>query len=220
VNDSTSGTLWPEGLTYASPLLLDELRGRVPADLQQWCDLANQAARLEFGCPDTCVLTSHALAAFLREMGREPELVRIEAHPHARCRCDTNCHGRHCRSGGVLGWDGDGTRRPAAGPGMWHGHLGVACDGYLLDPTIDQVSTDLMPLRPLVFPLPPGWDKGASIYFTDGDGNRLYYVRYRRQVGWKSAGDARPSHWRRVVDLMLEIEAGAPAAMERQRRNR
>jgi hypothetical protein len=188
--------------TFGSPLPLAQVRESVPADLQAWCELANEAGWMEMGEPDTCVLTSHALAEYLRLMGREPQLVRVEAAAHPRCQRGT---------GVILGSEGDGTRRPAAGPGKWHGHLAVACDGHLLDPTIDQVNNELLHFTPLVFPLPSWWDEGRAIFFTDGDRNMLRYKRFYRQAGWKSAPDARPSHWRPVTALMVELAAGHPA---------
>lgn len=174
---------------------LAELATIVPAHLQAACEKANAMAyalRLE---RNTCVLTSHALVAYLREVeGLDAAPVRVEVHVHARERG----HGH------ALGWDGDGSRRRGAGPGMWHGHLAVVCGDFLLDPTIDQVNDGKVNLRPLVLPLPSGWNDGFPVIFTDAEGTDARYSKYRRQVGWKSAGDARPSHWRPVVDLMLE----------------
>lgn len=182
--------------TFQSPLPLAGLR--VPGDLQRWCNLANRAAWIDMGEPDTCILTSHALAAYLELMGREPRLVRVEAAAFGP------------RTGHILGSEGNGTRMPAAAPGMWNGHLAVACDGHLLDPTIDQMNLDdhnQFSFAPLVFGLPVWWDEGRAIFFTDGGGNMLRYTKFSRQAGWKSAPDARPSHWRPVTALMVELEA-------------
>jgi hypothetical protein len=189
----------------AGTYLLEELDNTIPAELLLPCILANAAAYIDCGHPATCVLTAHALAAYLREQhDLEPSLVRVEAHAHPQCRCESDCHGRYC-SGKVLGSPPWGERRPATRPGWWGGHLAVTCDGYLLDPTIDQVNNDLMHLPPIVVPLPDDWENGGGPQVADGEGTGVWWRKYYRQIGWKSAGDARPSHWRPVVDLMLEL---------------
>lgn len=196
----TSLSAWPTGTRR-----LEDLAAAVPSDLRAACELANATAYDLFGGRDSCVLTSHALAAFLCEaQGRDATLTRIEAHIFPQCRCTTDCHGRYCTCRS-LGGDSTGSRRPAAGPGYWHGHLAVTCDGFLLDPTIDQVNSDLIHLAPLVLPLPSGWDDGKSIMLADAENTFVRYNKYHRQVGWKSAPDARPSHWRDVVGLMAEV---------------
>jgi hypothetical protein len=189
MDQGTPRRTWPAGTTP-----LAELTATVPAYLQAACDKANLMAGAVRLCPATCVLTSHALAAYLREVeGLDPTLTRIEAHIFPQRG-----------TGSSLGSRGDGTRRPAAAKGMWHGHLAVTCVGYLLDPTIDQVNDGNMNMSPLVLPLPAGWDDGAQIMFTTADDTFVRYCKYYRQVGWKAAGDARPSHWRPIVDLMIE----------------
>ena len=168
--------------------------GTVPAldQLQRWCELANHASFARWKARDTCILTSHALAAFLQARGLVAEVFRAEAHVHSP---DRNVYGA------AVGWDGDGTRRKAAAPDMWHGHLAVICEGHALDPTIDQMEVGGKRIRPAVFPVPERWDEGVW-HRWDEDGLTVSYCKYRRQVGWKSAGDARPSHWQPVTDLM------------------
>jgi hypothetical protein len=201
-----------------APLLAD-LTAAVPLDLRDACTLANACAYQWLGYRNSCILTSHALAAFLRLRGHDASLVRVELHPFPQCRCtpDTlaalnvrynsnlrweSCHGRNCDAY-VLGWDGDGSRRRAASPGKWAGHLAVTSEGCLLDPTADQVNKSFEVLRPVAVPLPEGWDEGKGIRFTDGSRTFVRYERYHRQAGWKSAGDARPSHWMPVVHRMV-----------------
>ena len=189
--------------TFGSPTPLAGLREQVPAQLQRWVELANRAGWLDMGRPDSCVLTSHALAAYLELAGREPWLVRVEA-----CAFGP-------RTGTCLGSEGDGTRRPAAAPGKWSGHLAVGCDGHLMDPTLDQINdsgAEHYTFGPVVFPLSAWWDECRAVFFTDGNGNMLRYKRFSRQAGWKSAPDARTSHWRPVLDLMTELDAPDTAA--------
>ena len=162
------------------------------AELQRWCTLANHASFSMWNARDTCILTSHALAAFLQARGLDARVFRAEVHLHSP---DRNVYGT------TLGWDGDGTRRKAAAPDMGHGHLAVTCEGHVLDPTIDQMVVGGKRIRPAVFPVPDRWDEGGW-HRWDEDGLTVSYCKYRRQVGWKSAGDARPSHWRPVTDLM------------------
>jgi hypothetical protein len=95
---------------------------------------------------------------------------------------------------------------------MWRGHLAVTCGPYVLDPTIDQAAAGKIRLRPAVFLKPAGWDESGrddgsrangTAYWWDERGLMVRYGKYHRQVGWKSAGDARPSHWR---DIVAEME--------------
>jgi hypothetical protein len=203
----------------APKMLLAEVAEKVPPELQRACLLANKNAYAERRpSRANCVLAAHALAAFLRVQGQKPTLVRIEAHAFPATGY-----------GVILGSAGDGTRRPAASPGCWHGHLGVTCGGHLLDPTLDQVNDTHhnMSLPPVVLPLPPMWDdepdwrdpewtvamgrewhQKSTVQFRDSQGTTGYYAKYHRQVGWKSAGDARPSHWLPIVHAMVSDERG------------
>jgi hypothetical protein len=176
------------------------------SDLRRWCDLANRIAYETLGYRNSCVLTSHALAAFLREQGIDAEPFRAEMHAFPDDGLD---------AGFVLGSSGDGTRRPAASPGGWWGHLAVSCGEWVLDPTIDQSAVGYRRLRPAVFRKPSGWDEGVAHCWNE-NGIDVRYQRYYRQVGWKSAPDARPSHWLDVVLKMqiatLEAELAAQEA--------
>lgn len=164
--------------------------------LQRWCRIANRAGREIRGQRNTCVLTSHALAAFLRARELEAEVFRAEVHAHHLTDRKV--------TGFCLGWDGDGTRRPAAAPGMWRGHLAVTCEGFILDPTIDQSAVGKVRIKPAVFAMPPRWDEGCG-YRWDERGISVAYSKYHRQAGWKSAGDARLSHWREVMAVMERL---------------
>ena len=182
-----------------------------PTKLERWCLLANKAGYELEGVRNSCILTSHALVAFLRMQGLEAEVFRAQAKVHC-CQHDRQCYGS------VAGSDGDGTRRPKSDG--WHGHLAVSCGDFVLDPTIDQleVSCGQRP-RPAVFVKLDGWDTtppdrpwqgGAWQHWLDGD-LEISHVRHPRQVGWKSKPAARPSKWINVVDLMIEMSKN-PAA--------
>lgn len=191
---------WAEGTPSLSSLTKD-----IPPDLQSACELANRVAYSILGYRNSCVLTSHALAAFLKLRRYEPCLVRPEWHVFPECRCDFgDCHGRAYR-GGALSWDGDGSRRPASRPGYWNGHLAVTCDGYLLDPTIDQLNNESVHLPCLVISLAGWWDKGTDIRFVNSEGTFVRGNKYHRQAGWKSRPDARPSHWHNVLHQMVSV---------------
>lgn len=164
-------------------------------DLVYWCHLANMIAFSLFGCRNSCIATSHALAAFLRDRGLDAEPFRAEVHVYTPDRSAT---------GFSLGSQGDGSRRPAAGPGLWRGHLAVMCAGFVLDPTIDQSECGGKRVQPAVFPMPAGWADGTRYRWKE-NGLDVSYSRYYRQVGWKSAPAARPTQWRELLLWMQDL---------------
>ena len=173
-------------------------------ELEEWCRLANAAAYEIEGVRNTCIQTSHALAAFLRSKGLEAEVFRAEAKVFCKL------HDRKC-TGSVAGSNGDGTRRPKSSG--WYGHLAVSCGDYVLDPTIDQleVTCGLRP-SPAVFLKPEGWGEsppdmpwaGGAWHHWDEDGLDVGHVRHRKQIGWKSKPAALPSRWTNIRELMSE----------------
>ena len=175
------------------------------SDLEHWCRLANAAAYDIEGIRNTCILTSCALAEFLRLQGLTAEVFRAEAKVFC-VRHDRSCHGA------TAGSDGDGTRRPKSDG--WHGHLAVSCGDYVLDPTLDQLgATCGAQPQPVVFLKPDGWDvtppdrpwQGGAWHHWEENGLSVAHCRYRTQTGWKSKPAAWPSRWRTVVDLMQEM---------------
>ena len=207
-------------------LPLSDLIKDVPPALAYACDLAFMAAFDTFDYDGSCVPTSHALAEYLRRLGREPTLVRPMVSIVAKCHCTPErleqmyaeveaqshahgwpatwrmtrtgtCNGRVCRG---ASFNGDGARSNVCG------HLIVTCDGYLLDPTIGQINNDAVHLDPLVLPLPADWDARGSVKFLDPEGTWVQYSRYWRQSGFKSRKDARKSYWMPVLNRMLELE--------------
>jgi hypothetical protein len=161
-------------------------------DLREWCQLANWCAFEIYGARNTCIATSHALAAFLRARGLSAEPFRAEVHAHARVsKPDIYGFG--------LGWDGDGSRRPKVDG--WRGHLAVSCGDWVLDPTIDQADVGGVTIEPAAFRKPAGWTGGQGYQWTER-GINVRYSFYRRQVGWKSAPAARRCQWADVLDLM------------------
>jgi hypothetical protein len=168
--------------------------------MQSLVETANACAYAMLGYRNSCILTSYALADVLCSQGFNAYPLRIEAHVFPGDNDDRRYIGT------TLGWDGDGTRRPAAKPGCWHGHLGVAVDrDWLLDPTIDSANKPDWPAQigPTAIALPPEfWDPPVPYTGRRGSvkldlpGIMVRWVPYRKQVGFASAGDARPSHWR------------------------
>jgi transcriptional regulator with XRE-family HTH domain len=150
-------------------------------DLQRWCRLANRAGRNIFGFRNSCIMTSHALAEFLRGRGLDAECVRVEVHAFGNS------------ASFALGWDGDGSRRPASKPGRWRGHLAVASAGCILDPTIDQGGKGAFRLKPAVFRI---GDSDSATDYGHGwqeSGFTVSHEAYRKQAGWKSRAESRPA---------------------------
>lgn len=168
------------------------------SDLERACALANAAAYEVYGVRNTCVATSHALVAYLEQSGIESGPVRVGAKVFPRCSCAARCYGsgQHCGSV-FLGHD-----LAAAAPGMWRGHLVVVAGDFLLDPTLDQVNKEHVHLHPMVLELPNGWHAGGQAIFTDAEGTEVRYHKYRRQVGWKGKGAARPIQWLPILEEM------------------
>ena len=102
---------------------------------------------------------------------------------------------------------------------MWYGHLvSLVEDRYLVDTTFDQVNEDeyfkLKNAEPLVVDLRqtkwfatdvkwPNWTGNLRIF----PGSRVDYSKFRRQTGWKSAGDFRPRQRKEVVELLVKKAA-------------
>jgi hypothetical protein len=179
----------------------------IPHDLDRWCRLANACALQIYETHDTCIATSHALAAFLAERGLPANPERITVYV-------TRQHPKGWWTGVVLGSQGDGSRQPPTKPGYWKGHLGVRCGQWLLDPTVDVVNgmvpegtepAGLSGLEPTVIELPRDWDEGRPVYLITPNCTHLEYHRYPRQIGWKSCGNARPIAWRPILEAMVTV---------------
>lgn len=161
----------------------------VPEELVFLTNLANETERKFLPSRDNCVLVSSMLNHVLKTLGYNSRTVRITAAAFPKDRR---------RGGGVLGSQGDGRRMPAAGPGMWHGHLGVLVDEkWLLDPTFDQ----LKGMMPMAIELESTNPSNATQFEIDGTFIRLNL--YHKQVGFKDAGDARPCRWMFMYGEML-----------------
>ena len=152
------------------------------------------------------VFSTGVVVEVLSHFGIRAEPLRVEAaiFPDGR------------RGGVVLGHLGDGTRRPAAAPGAWHGHLCTLVeDVYLLDTTFDQVNKGRPDLKagPVTLdlretksfdPSPPWrgcpWTGCLSMFDA-----MVRYTKAEKQKGWKSAGDFRPRRRREVVEKLIEL---------------
>jgi hypothetical protein len=183
-------------------------------DLEHWCLLANAAAYDIEGVRNSCILTSHALVAFLQQQGLEAEVFRARARvsptKEFEQRLGRRGHGAYA-----------GELHFSRSPGGWAGHLAVSCGDFVLDPTLDQLEAEGQRPRPAVFVKPVGWDVpppdapwqgGAWHHWRDGDLN-VGHARHPRQVGWKSTPAARRSSWVEVVDLMVSL-SGKPLDIE------
>jgi hypothetical protein len=163
------------------------------------CMAVNDAIRTPDGETGFCILAAAATRDILQAKGWNADVLRVSATVFP----PPDRRDLHAIS---LGSDGDGTRRPAAGPGMWHGHLAAIADSrWLLDPTLDQ--TGCAP--PMVFEFPEEWLAGdwrcrrpaIDIPLAEG------FVRYKAfpgRGGYRSAPDFRPSHRREIVGPILD----------------
>src|SRR5258705_304899 len=174
------------------------------SDLRKLTESANKFAFEWCGHRSTCILTSAALVYVLRELGYEAFPVRV--------RCSVHHPTDRKLTGTVLGSDGDGCRRPAAGQDMWHGHLAVIAENrYLLDPTVDQVGygehecNHWMRVPPLVAEVSERFIRGEEGFSLEqGNANLYYNVRYK-QAGFLSAPDWKcKSHWMPVAQSVLK----------------
>jgi hypothetical protein len=171
------------------------------AILQNLVTVANQTA-FEFNeSRATCVLTSYALHNVLQRLGYNSRPLRIEAAVFPDDRK---------LSGTILGnFNGAGPRRPAARPRMWWGHLAVAIDNdWLLDPTLDQANKENWPeeirIGPLAVEIPEKfWGKNGQI-LIQRNGCGVRFCLHPRQNGFANAGDARPSHWKPLANLIFD----------------
>ena len=209
----------------------------LPEQLARWCELANLCAQaVNEGELSTCIGTSYALAAFLQGKGLGAAPVRVTASMHAIIVATTpRRRGGMVTDGTVLGSDGGGQRLPKLDRGWW-GHAAVEAEGFLLDPTINQVELGGVRPAPLTFRLPDRWPDGECHVwlYTEGAGYQHpaeyqdpgsgqvagWHRRFRTQRGLKSKPDARRSHWIDVVEHMRNCEhlrTDWEAAMRRRR---
>jgi hypothetical protein len=178
---------------------------------QQLVDIANRiAVKFNDGSRDTCVLTSFALHDVLQHLGYNSRPLRIEA---AIFPDDRKFYGTI-----FGGWREPGFRQAAAAPGMWKGHLAVVVDDrWLLDPTLDQANKQEWPRAIHVGPLAVQltqkfWAEHGSILIRT-NGCTVRFSPHPRQNGFKNAGDARPSHWKPLADLIFQAVQQAGDAL-------
>ncbi len=165
-----------------------------PTQLVRATNLTNAAILEVYGSPGGCILGAYALNEVLHRLGLKPKIVRVEVHifPHKG------------NLGTSLGGRGDGTRREAAGKGMWNGHLAVLVDDkWILDPTLDQLNTQgIVNVPPMVVEINDKDYYGKPCSWNEYNDQTVRYHIYHKQVGFKDAPDARASHWRPVAELV------------------
>jgi hypothetical protein len=131
--------------------------------------LANRVAcGFNEGDLDTCILTSYALAAALTDLGyADARPVRVEA---ASFPDDWKLPGVVL---GHLGSPGSGRRR-RVGDDIWWGQLAV-CIGqsWLLDPTLDQLTTTTAPNGLMLELASSRWQRPSHLNFGTSICSRL-----------------------------------------------
>jgi hypothetical protein len=167
---------------------------------QQLVAITNRVAAEFNGARDTCILTSFALHDVLQRLGYESRPLRIEAAVFPDDRK---------LSGTILGgFSEPGGRRRRASPDMWWGHLAVVVENeWLLDPTLDQANKAEWPRSMRVGPLAirlteKFWAEHGSI-LVQVNKCSVRFSPHPRQVGFAHAGDARPSHWKPLANLIF-----------------
>jgi hypothetical protein len=185
----------PETISYSD--VRAEL-ARLQAHYDKLVTTANRVASEFNGSRDTCVLTSFALNDVLRRLGHDSRPLRIEA---AVFPDDQKLVGT------ILG--SLNGRRARAAPDMWWGHLAVIIDDeWLLDPTLDQANKKEWPrsmrVGPLAIRLSEKFWAGHGSVLIKTNGCSVRFSPHPRQTGFANAGDARPSHWRPLADLIFE----------------
>jgi hypothetical protein len=161
------------------------------------CMAVNRAIRTSRGQTNFCVLAAAAARDILLAKGWKADVLRVAASVMPN---DPSAHGVS------VGSDGDGTRRPAAGPGKWWGHLVAIAEGkWIVDPTLDQ--TDISP--PMVIEFPDWWLAGRQSIFVPIPEGEVRYKAFPGRGGYKSAPDFRPCRRRGIVQSVInELGAG------------
>jgi hypothetical protein len=180
------------------------------SDFQKLVVITNQVAAEFNGARNTCILTFFALHDVLQRLRYNSSPLRIEA---AVFPDDPKL------SGTILGGFSEPGRRRKASAGKWWGHLAVVIgDDWLLDATLDQTNKDEWPqsmrVGPLAVRLPQKfWTEYGSVLIRVNQ-CQVRFSPHPRQVGFAHAGDARPSHWKPLADLIYQAVALEAARLE------
>jgi hypothetical protein len=187
-------------------------------DLSRLCSLVNEEAFAFFEVHNTCISSAATTCDVATHLGLDAYILRVEAWVYNHTRRAARRSGRtgpvDYLPGCVLGFMGDGARRPAAQPGHWRGHVvAIVAGRFLLDPTLDQVNEGHPHLgaAPMTIELPPSfwgnYQRGEYPPAADAPtgtlGSTVRYRRYPRQVGWKSLGAYRPCNRRPVAARVI-----------------
>lgn len=99
-------------------------------------------------------------------------------------------------------------RKRAASPDHWWGHLAAVVDNeWLLDATLDQANKpEWAPVQigPLAVRLPEKFWAEHGLILVKACGCTVRFSPHPRQNGFANAGDARPSHWKPLAELILD----------------
>lgn len=166
--------------------------------LHALCLLVNHEAYEYTGIRNTCILSAATLTDVLAILGVPARMLRVTATVFPLSR-DGYAHS--------LGSFGDGTRRPAASRGSWHGHVAVIVDSrVLLDPSLDQIDG----AEPFISEISDGFLSGTDPLWSNiADGRAVRYHAHPNRCGWKGASAFRPSYRREVVAAVLaDIDRG------------
>jgi hypothetical protein len=179
----------------------------VSGPLATVCTAVNRAVRSPEGETNCCIFAAATVRDVLQAKGWYADVLRVEAGVFPDDRR---------RYGMILGGDGDGdgSRRPAARPDHWWGHLVAVADGrFLLDPTLDQ--TGLAPPVTIEITDPRFWS-GQCPIFVPIAGGLARYMAFPGRGGFRLAPDFRPCRRREVVNGVID-QLTAIEAMRRVR---
>lgn len=186
--------------SFRNPYQAEKLINFEHQTLHKICTLTNSCALKYNGCLDTCISTSYALSHVLKKKGFDAKPYRIEAV----VRPDDELN---YLPGVALG---SKEKCKSAGPGYWHGHLGV-CVGkkWLLDPTLDQANKenwgDHLKVKPVTIPLfPEFWDRWGDAVHINFKTTTVRYRLHQSQVGFKTVFDSWEQQWMPLAEIILE----------------
>jgi len=164
--------------------------------------------------PSSCIETGRLVYMLMREWRLPARLVPVEvrianAPAMALIRRDQLTPAHHGKDGVYVVTVGEPAPSP---PGRWAGHLAVACESLLIDPSIDQANRPEFGIQfqsPWVQRVPRGfWAQGGLVGTTDEHGTRVEYLHHFSNRGYLGT----PA-WRKAPRLLPAARMALRGAM-------